>query len=253
MTVCIIQMNIEWGKIHDNLRHVGQLIDNNPGADLYVLPEMFSTGFNVNPHGTVDEDGVSLEWMKTKSLKCKAALCGSVAVRVNDEYYNRLYFVTPEGNAFEYDKRHLFTYGDEHLRYARGEKRVVVEWNETRILLQTCYDLRFPVFSRNRNDYDMAIYVASWPERRHDVWTTLLKARALENQCYVVGVNRTGDDPHCHYKGGSVVINPYGKQIAECLDDAESVSMANIDIQKLNDFRNKFPVLLDADKFRLVL
>ena len=146
-----------------------------------------------------------------------------------------------------YDKHHLFTYGGEHNHYTAGDKRVVVEWRGVRILLEICYDLRFPIWSRNRGDYDMIIYVASWPTPRVEAWKALLVARAIENQCYVAGVNRVGDDPNCTYCGGSSIIDPYGRHLAICADSCECEASAEIDMEALEAFREKFPVLKDAD------
>ncbi len=146
-----------------------------------------------------------------------------------------------------YDKHHLFTYGKEHLQFTAGQERVVVEWKAVRILLEVCYDLRFPVWSRNHKDYDMILYVASWPTSRVKAWSTLLKARAIENQCYVAGVNRVGEDPHCQYCGASAIINPYGEEMESCGVDKECAVSADIDMEKLMAFRKKFPVLEDRD------
>jgi len=253
MNVAIIQTNIAWHEPKNNIQHIDKLIDANKGADLYILPEMFTTGFSMNPESIADTDGASLTWMKERARQISAAVAGTVIVEKNGAFYNRMYFVKPNGETTVYDKRHLFSFSGEDKHYTPGKKRVVVEWKGVRIFLQTCYDLRFPVFSRNKGDYDMIVYVASWPDRRHDVWTTLLKARALENQCYVAGVNRTGDDPQCHYIGGSAVISPYGRYLAMCEDNTEEVAIATIDIQKLQEFRKKFPVLQDADDFTIYL
>ena len=180
-----------------------------------------------------------------------AAIAGSIATEEEGVFYNRFYFVTPEGDYAQYDKHHLFTYGGEHNHYHAGQERVVVEYMGVRILLAICYDLRFPVWSRNRKDYDMAIYVASWPTPRVEAWKALLHARAIENQCYVVGVNRVGKDPYCQYSGHSAIIDPYGKTLAECNEDKECLLTAQIDMDTLKAFREKFPVLEDADDFVL--
>ena len=174
---------------------------------------------------------------------------GSIAVTKDGKYYNRFYFVKPDGSVAQYDKKHLFTYGGEHLRFTPGEERVVVEWKGVRILLEICYDLRFPVWARNRGDYDMILYVASWPTPRVNAWSALLVARAIENQCYVAGVNRVGTDPTCEYCGGSVIIDPYGKTIAACAMGEECEATAEVDMELLEAFRKKFPVLNDADEF----
>jgi predicted amidohydrolase len=211
---------------------------------------MFSTGFCTNPDGIAENlNNETLQWMKSKAAEKSAAIAGSVAVTDGKRYFNRFYFVKPDGSVTYYDKKHLFTYGGEHRRFTAGEERVIVEWKGVRILLQICYDLRFPVWARNRADYDMIIYVASWPTPRVAAWSALLVARAIENQCYVAGVNRVGADPACEYCGGTVVIDPYGKTIAECPMGEESEASAIVDMDALEAFREKFPVLNDADEF----
>jgi predicted amidohydrolase len=248
MKVSIIQQDILWADVEENIRRVDAAVDLAPAADLYVLPEMFSTGFCTDPEGIAEEaEGRSIRWMTAKAAELGSALAGSVAVKDNGRYYNRFYFVKPDGSVAQYDKKHLFTYGGEHLRYTAGDERVVVEWKGVRILLEVCYDLRFPIWSRNRGDYDMILYVASWPTPRVSVWNVLLVARAIENQCYVVGVNRVGTDPSCEYCGGSVIIDPYGKTIAACTIGEECEASAEVDMEKLKAFRKKFPVLDDAD------
>ena len=248
MKVTILQRDIEWCAPEVNLQRAGKAIDSHVGSDLYVLPEMFSTGFCTEPRGVAEgEQGATLEWMRRKAAETNAAIAGSVAVEVKGRYYNRFYFVKPDGEVAYYDKKHLFTYGGEHLRFTAGEKRTVVEWRGVRILLEVCYDLRFPVWARNRGDYDMILYVASWPVPRIAAWSALLVARAIENQCYVAGVNRVGVDPTCEYNGASVVIDPYGRIMAECALDEECEATVEIDMEALNAFRGKFPVLNDAD------
>ena len=248
MKVTILQRNIEWANPALNVNRADEAIDRNPGADIYVLPEMFSTGFCTNPEGVAESDNSeTLQWMKRKATAIDAAIAGSVAICKDGNYFNRFYFVKPDGSVTHYDKKHLFTYGGEHKRFTAGNKRVVVEFRGVRILLEICYDLRFPIWSRNHGDYDMILYVASWPTPRVAAWSALLVARAIENQCYVAGVNRVGTDPACEYCGGSVVIDPYGKTIASCADNMECEASAEIDIEALEAFRLKFPVLNDAD------
>ena len=248
MKVTILQRNIEWANPSLNVQRAEKAIDRNAGADLYVLPEMFSTGFCTQPEGIAEScDSDTLKWMKRKAAEIDAAIAGSVAVEQEGKYYNRFYFVKPDGNVTYYDKKHLFTYGGEHLRFTAGEERVVVEWRGARILLEVCYDLRFPIWARNRGDYDMILYVASWPTPRVAAWSSLLVARAIENQCYVAGVNRVGTDPACEYCGGSVIIDPYGRTIASCADNTECEATAEVDMVALEAFREKFPVLKDAD------
>ena len=250
MKVTVLQRDIVWANPEENRKRCDAAIERNPESDLYILPEMFSTGFCTNPEGVAESlDSKTLEWMKSKAAEKSAAIAGSVAVTDGKRYFNRFYFVKPDGSVAFYDKKHLFTYGGEHRRFTAGEERVIVEWKGVRILLQICYDLRFPVWARNRADYDMIIYVASWPTPRVAAGSALLVARAIENQCYVAGVNRVGADPACEYCGGTVVIDPYGKAIAECPMGEESEASAIVDMDALEAFREKFPVLNDADEF----
>ena len=247
MKTVILQRDIVWANPKENCLRAEEAIARNGGSDLYVLPEMFSTGFCTQPEGIAERDGYTLEWMKQQAAKHQAAIAGSVATEVDGRFYNRFYFVKPDGTVSHYDKKHLFTYGGEHKRFTPGTERVIVEWKGVRILLEVCYDLRFPVWSRNRGDYDMILYVASWPTPRVEAWSALLVARAIENQCYVAGVNRVGVDPSCEYCGGSVIIDPYGHTLAACPRGQESEATATIDIPLLEAFREKFPVLNDAD------
>lgn len=248
MRITVLQRDIVWADPEENRRRCTKAIECNPGADLYVMPEMFSTGFCTNPVGIAEStESDTLEWMRYVASESGAAIAGSVAVTDGKKYYNRFYFVKPDGSVTHYDKKHLFTYGGENHSFTAGDKRVVVEWRGVRIMLEICYDLRFPIWSRNNGDYDMILYVASWPTPRVAAWNSLLVARAIENQCYVAGVNRVGTDPSCEYCGGTVVIDPYGKTIAECPMGEESEASAFIDMELLNAFREKFPVLNDRD------
>lgn len=248
MRITIVQQDIQWASPAINRERAEAAIGRNPDSDLYVLPEMFSTGFCTCPEGIAESaESETLQWMKQTAARTNAAIAGSVAVCDEGRYYNRFYFVKPDGEVTFYDKKHLFTYGGEHLRFTAGEKRVVVEFRGVRFLLEVCYDLRFPIWSRNRGDYDMILYVASWPVPRIEAWNALLVARAIENQCYVAGVNRVGTDPSCEYCGGSVVIDPYGKCIASCERGEASEATTEIDMDALEAFRQKFPVLGDAD------
>ena len=248
MKLTILQSDIVWADPAENVRRAEEAINRNPGADLYVLPEMFSTGFCTQPEGIAEPvENQTVSWMKAKASQTGAAIAGSIAVHEDGKYYNRFHFVTPDGNITTYDKKHLFTFGGEHKRFTAGSERVIVTYKGFRILLEICYDLRFPVWSRNKGDYDMIIYVASWPTPRVEAWKALLTARAIENQCYVVGVNRVGEDPGNNYCGGSRVIDPYGQIMAECEDGKEMEATANVDMAVLEAFRAKFPVLDDAD------
>ena len=177
---------------------------------------------------------------------------GSVATEADGRYYNRFYFVKPDGSYATYDKRHLFSFAGEDKRYTAGTERVVVEHCGFRILLQVCYDLRFPVFARNRGDYDMILYVANWPTVRISAWNALLRARAVENQCYVAGVNRTGDDPALAYDGSSALIGFLGETVAAATPGREEAVQGEADLKALEAFRAKFPALRDADAFTLI-
>lgn len=214
-------------------------------VDLIVLPEMFTTGFCFDPshaEGVIDDGAETVAWMRRMAERYDAAVTGSVAVVDGERYFNRMYFVRPDGGVEHYDKRHLFAMGGEADHYTAGRRRVVVEWRGVRILLQVCYDLRFPVFARSRGDYDMIVYAANWPTPRIAVWDTLLRARAIENQCYVAGVNRVGSDPWCSYCGHTALIDPYGRDTAVCPEE-ETVVIGGIDMDFLRAFRKKFPVL----------
>ena len=263
MKTAIVQHGIRWNELEWNLQHLETLTDRQPGADLYVLAETFATGFMAD--GSAEQAGEQSQrivgWMQQQARRLNAAVAGSVATAdgslpactpkasPSEERLlrNRLFFVRPDGSYDYYDKHHLFSYAGETEAYAAGERRVVTEWRGVRFLLQVCYDLRFPVFSRNRGDYDAIVYVANWPVRRRDVWQTLLKARALENQCFVVGVNIVGSDKNCEYAGDSAVINAYGHALAACKVGEEDVAVAELDMDELRRFRQKFPVLNDAD------
>jgi len=224
-----------------------------PGADLYVLPEMWSTGFAIEPESLAEKDDATLRWMKQTARRFDAALAGSVAVEEDGRFCNRFYFVKPDGVVEYYDKHHLFSYGGEDRHYTSGNRRVVVEWRGVRFLLTVCYDLRFPVWTRYCGDYDAILCVANWPTIRIDSWNILLRSRAIENQCYVVGVNRVGNDPGCDYCGCSAIINPYGQTVVECERNKECSAEAVLDMQLLETYRTKFPALKEKDKFEITI
>ena len=251
MHITLLQMDIVWGQPAANYRRIEAMIKRHPDADLYVLPEMFPTGFCIHPEGLADSTDESLQWMQQLAGATQAAIAGSVAVSDGKNYYNRFYFVEPDGKVTAYDKRHLFTFGGEQRSFTAGKKRVVVHYHGVRILLQTCYDLRFPVWARNRGDYDLILYVASWPDTRIAAWKILLQARAIENQCYVAGVNRVGKDAQCTYSGASQLVDAYGNICAAAEDYQEEAISWTLDLDKLQRFRTKFPVLADADDWML--
>lgn len=251
MTITLLQQDIVWGNPTANQEAAEQAILAAAPSDLYVLPEMWSTGFATEPDGIAERDESSLSWMKQMAAKMDAAIAGSVATEIDSQFYNRFYFVKPTGEVCHYDKHHLFTYGGEHHRYTAGKSKVIVEWRGVRFLLQVCYDLRFPIFARNASEgpdaYDVALYVASWPTSRREPWDLLLRARAIENQCYVCGVDRVGSDPACEYNGGTAFIDAYGHTVASCPDGKPGYITIEPDLKRLKEFRKKFPVLSDRD------
>lgn len=250
MKVSLVQFSPVWGSPEASRKALQKLLDTVPSTDLIVLPEMFSTGFvTAAPAGVAETGGESLRFMQEIAAARDCAVAGSIAIETEGRFRNRFYFVYPDGSEVHYDKRHLFTYGGEHHKFTAGQEPVVAEFRGVRILLQVCYDLRFPCFSRNNGKipYDCAIYVASWPTSRLAVWDTLLHARAIENQCYVAGVNRVGEDESGRYSGGTLLVDPYGNTAAACPLDEDAAITVELDVQRLRDFRRKFPVLKDAD------
>lgn len=252
MRIGIVQHDIAWADIEANTVSLDALLDGMPAAELYVLPEMFATGFVTEPQTIAclaHSSMLTLAWMKERAAAMSTAIAGSIATPTADgRWANRLYVAMADGTAIAYDKRHLFAHGGEDRHYDRGERRVVADIGGIRVLLQVCYDLRFPVWSRYRGDYDAIIYVANWPESRIGAWQTLLRARAIENQCYVVGVNRVGDDHRCHYSGASAIIGPKGETLAECNNEGRTeTAVADVGLLQLQHFRERFRVLDDAD------
>ncbi|MBQ7181309.1 MAG: amidohydrolase [Bacteroidaceae bacterium] len=245
MRITVLQHDIAWMKPDESLSHLDSLMQELPPCDVCLLAEMFPTGFCTEPAQSAQPapDGPALGWMRQKARQMDAAVAGSVAVTENGRYYNRFYFVRPDGSVTQYDKRHLFAYGGEDHAYTPGRERVVAEFRGVRFLLMTCFDLRFPAWSAFRGDYDVILYAANWPTQRRLAWQTLLRARAIENQCYVAGANRVGSDPQCHYSGDSAIIHPYGHELAACKPGHEDCATADIDIEALREFRRKFPVL----------
>ena len=217
LRVTLVQRELQWEQPADNRQGIETAVAGLSGnTDVVVLPEMFTTGFSMNAVANAEEPGGETEtWMRQLAIKLNSAVTGSIAVKVGDKIFNRMLFATPEEVHF-YDKRHLFRMAGEHQRYHGGSERVVVRWRDWRLLLQVCYDLRFPVFSRNRQDYDLVLYVANWPEPRRMHWRQLLVARAIENLACVVGVNRIGQDANgVDYNGDSLAIAADGELLAD--------------------------------------
>ena len=240
--------DIIWKNKKANFAMAEKFLDSTD-SDLFILPEMFATGFCMEPAEVADREKETLYWMISAAEKYNTAICGSASVADQGNFVNRLYFVEPSGKYSFYDKRHLFTYSGENLKYHPGRERVIVNYKDWNILLQVCYDLRFPVFSRNNNDYDAIIYVANWPGSRIDAWKTLLKARAIENQAYVAGINRIGTDGNnLEYPESSYIFFPDGSEIST---KTGSQISAVWDRHSLDAFRAKFPFLSDRDEFSI--
>lgn len=254
LKVSLVQTDLCWQNSVDNCAHLEGLMASLSGkTDLIVLPEMFNSGFSMEPSLIAEtENGPTFEWLRLQVKKLGAAICGSLAIKTEKGYANRFIFMTPSGEYHHYDKRHLFRMGNEHEAYVSGEQRLVVEYKGWRILPQICYDLRFPVWSRNRNDYDLVIYVANWPAPRRNAWRTLLQARAIENQCYCIGVNRVGSDGNgLSYSGDSLLVDYLGELRIDHQPEKAFVESAKLSASALSGYKETFPVWLDADPFSL--
>ena len=264
LTLTLLQANLVWEDPNANLEMLEKKLSSvDPSTQLLILPEMFSTGVSMRPQSFSETmEGPSVMWMKKTAAKRRMILTGSLIIREGEECYNRLLWVLPDGTCGFYDKRHLFAFAGEDQQYARGDRRLIASVNGWRVLLLICYDLRFPVWSRQsahatspgpapEPEYDLMIYVANWPERRSHAWKTLLQARAIENQCYVAAVNRVGEDGNGIYHcGDSMLVDPLGDILASCAHE-EWIYTTTIDKQSLNDVRALYPFLRDADAFHL--
>lgn len=261
LRVSLVQGNTRWRDPAGNRAYYADLIEPlHNTTDLVILPETFTSGFSNDAVAEAETmDGPTVHWMRERADSVDAAVCGSVQIRDAGGIFNRVLFVTPDGEVRTYDKRHLFRYANEHERYAAGRERLSVEWKGWRICPLVCYDLRFPVFSRNRFnveragqlDYDLLIYVANWPSVRDYSWKTLLRARAIENLCFVAAVNRVGTDGNgLHYSGGSAAIDFLGHPLTEAADE-EVVSTMLLQAAPLLEHRRRFPAMLDGDAFDL--
>ena len=253
MNVSILQYDIAWLNPEKNHRYIEAKLRTLPmNTDLLILPEMFPTGVTTKVEDNYElMEGPSLLFMKEQAENYGFAICGSILIRENDKYYNRFVFVTPEGLVHTYDKRHRFTLGGEHKVVEAGTRCDIIEYRGWRIKPQVCYDLRFPVWSRNVENYDLLIYVANWPKARDFAYETLIRARAIENQCYVCACNRIGvDGSKIVYDGKSMVIDARG-QTMEDAQDHETVINTYLDKADLDKFRQRFTVLEDGDNFEL--
>jgi omega-amidase len=253
LRVTMIQADLAWQDPATNRRNLAAHFRGLAGhTDLIVLPEMFTTGFSMASSALAETmAGATVGWLREEAAAIGCAITGSLIVEEGGRYYNRLVWATPDGDCAHYDKRHLFRMAREHEHYACGKRRLVVELKGWRMCPLVCYDLRFPVWSRSRGDYDVLLYVANWPSRRRSAWSALLRARAIENACYVVGVNRVGKDGNgANYSGDSVALDFLGQAIGG--DRAGGfVETVVLDRESLATFRRDFPVHLDADDFEL--
>ena len=249
----VVQSDVQWNDPESNRRRLGETLGSRAGAfDLAVLPETFTTGFlGDTASGGEDMQGPTVSWMHDLATRHDCAVAGSLVVAENGHRFNRFLFVTNGGVLAQYDKRHLFSYGGEDEQYTAGDRRVNFEYEGWRINLQVCYDLRFPAWCRNRNDYDLMLLVANWPGRRIHHWSLLLQARAVENQAFVVGVNRCGrDGMGLDYPGCSAVHGPTGETLMK-LDEAERSEIVDLDLEQVRKTRERFPFQQDADRFEL--
>lgn len=264
LKIAIVQMSIAWENPDANCTKIEEwVLNKTEDADLVVLPEMFATGFNMNPAEIAQEmDGEIVTRMQALAVKSGKAIIGSVAIhdhirreKPETGYYNRLFFWTPDGVYLTYNKRHLFRMAGEHEVYQEGHTKLIVHYKGFRICPMICYDLRFPVWSRQHSgqEYDVLVYIACWPEVRRYPWSTLLKARAIENLAYVVGVDAVGEDPKNTYSGDSVILDYLGMPMAEVTPYKEGIAFATLDMDPLEQFRQKFPAYMDADRFSIQL
>ncbi|UBD18273.1 amidohydrolase [Bacteroides salyersiae] len=255
LKISIVQTDIAWENKQENLRMLREKLHALRGTtEIVVLPEMFSTGFTMKSRELAEPvSGITVRILKELAADFQLALCGSFICSERSNYYNRAFFITPEGEEFYYDKRHLFRMGNEAEYFSAGNNKLIISYRGWNICLLVCYDLRFPVWSRNvNNEYDLLIYMASWPQARRLAWDTLLCARALENMCYVCGVNRIGVDGNkLIYNGGSVVFSAKGEVLASVPDGEEGIETVSLSLISLQQLRDKFPVWKDADAFRL--
>jgi predicted amidohydrolase len=258
LKITLIQSLLAWENKEANLEMFSQKISKlKDKTDLIVLPEMFSTGFTMNAAAMAEPvNGNSVEWMRKMAAMKNCVVTGSLIISENGKFYNRLIWMKPDGSFNHYDKRHLFRLAHEEQTYTAGQERLIVELNGWRIFPLVCFDLRFPVWSRRTKDsgYDVLLYVANWPERRVTAWSQLLIARAIENQCYVAGVNRVGNDGNdIYHSGESAVINYKGEEISGISAHEESIETVELHKEELENFRSQLPFLEDADSFTLKL
>jgi len=258
LTISTIQTDLHWENKSVNLQMLEEKIATlYQKTEIVILPEMFNTGFSMNAQSLAETmDGTSIQWMRRVSAENRIILTGSLIIEEEKKYFNRLIWMMPNGEFGYYDKRHLFAYSGEDKDFSSGNKRLVTSVKGWKLNMLVCYDLRFPVWARqSKNDngyeYDVLVYVANWPERRSHAWKTLLCARAIENQCYVIGVNRVGKDGNdINYSGNSLVIDPLGEVLYHMADE-EDIFTITLQKERLDEVRTKFPFLKDADRFNI--
>lgn len=254
MKISVIQTTLTWEDAAANRNHFTRLIHTIESADLIILPEMFASGFTMSPAAVAEApDGDTVQWMQRTAKEKGCAITGSLAIKEDGNYYNRLFFVFPDGSMQTYNKRHLFSYADEHKHYTKGTEKLILEYKGWKICPLVCYDLRFPVFARNTEGYDLLLYVANWPTARTFAWDALLKARAIENLSYTIGVNRIGTDGNGHgYSGHTQALDPLGAYLIEPTE-ADGVFSIELSKENLEATRNRFAFLNDRDDFEIQL
>lgn len=254
LKIAMIQSELVWQDAKANCDYFSACFAQLRDIDLVILPEMFNSGFSMQSAQIAEPmSGPTVLWLQQQAKFYQMAIAGSLAISTALGVVNRLLFVHPDGSIDYYDKKHLFRMAGEHQHYVAGSARTVVLFKGFRLNLQICYDLRFPVFSRNQGDYDVLIYVANWPEPRRRIWSTLLAARAMENQAFVLGCNRVGEDSNqFSYSGDSVALNYLGEPLAELPAGQTGILTATLRLDQLQQFRLQFPAALDADAFVLL-
>lgn len=252
LKITIIQPDIIWENPQANFDKYSEMFSGAGATDVFILPEMFATGFSMQSEKLKEEmGGESVLWMKKMAKENDAAVVGSIIIEADGNIFNRAFWVFPDGKLEFYDKRHLYTMGQEHFHYSPGDKKLIVEYKGWRFCPLICYDLRFPVWCRNQENYDVLVYMANWPAPRHHVWKNLLVARAIENQSYCIGVNRTGTDgTGLKYLGDSILIDPKG--FGTFLGEKETARSFEISYSELHNFRKTFPLLNDRDDFQII-
>jgi len=253
LNVTYIQTDLTWENPKANKLHFeNKLLECPEDTDVILLPEMFTTGFSMNPEVYAEDVEAVLNWMKTQAKTFNAAIAGSAMIKDGGKYYNRMFFVKPDASYAAYNKKHLFTLAKEHLSYTAGSERCVVNYKGWNICLQVCYDLRFPVWSRNRDDYEVLIYVANWPKKRVAAWDILLQARAIENMSYCIGLNIVGTDGNnLPYVGHSAAYDALGKRLSRMAEEKECIETVTLEKTQLNELREQLGFLRDKDNFSI--